>query len=292
MSQASAPQSSSVRRRFFILLGVLATIVLLQIIFRVTQCNILTPLLGGRFTSFLVLDAISLSTISWGPTYLREGITRANWQFYIQYLIIPAIQVFCLLALIVGFLSFTSISRLRAVESVLVPFATGQGILWLLNKEKSWLQDISTTIQFVRSGWFLSSFSVLIILAVAIYGFTYPGFRTFSLHRSHYETVVAQIKVGKLGPKSNNVPYPKEEFLNITLPCRYEYLSPCGTRVRQGDNELTIRFCLYGSWDGSTEFVYQSDDQDLTRQQLTKIPGLSRSVKKLEAHWFYWEQYY
>ncbi|MBD1832619.1 hypothetical protein H6F61_07890, partial [Cyanobacteria bacterium FACHB-472] len=131
--------------------------------------------------------------------------------------------------------------------------------------------------------WGISS---AICLAVLFSETPYITSETFNSKLADFEAVVALVDSGKL------VPDPSYGY--VELPCKYSYLANRGMKNYRGSIKITkerdakiiqFRQRTYGFGDGADNFIYRSDNKDISQFRAKDSYGIR--VVKLKDHWFW-----
>ena len=108
-----------------------------------------------------------------------------------------------------------------------------------------------------------------------------PG--NFNSKLADFEAVVALVDSGKLTP---------DAYQFVELPCQYSYLANRGRKFNTGSIKITkegeakiiqFRQRTYGFGDGADDFIYRSDNKDISRP----VNPFGDGVIKLRDHWFW-----
>ncbi len=125
--------------------------------------------------------------------------------------------------------------------------------------------------------------SLMFCLAIFLSETPYITHKNFNSKLSEFEAVVALVDSGSLTP--NN-----EGFAE--LPCRYSNLANRGNKFIRGYIKITkegeakiiqFRQRTYGFGDGAADFIYRSDNKDISRP----YDSMGNGVIKVKDHWFW-----
>jgi hypothetical protein len=125
--------------------------------------------------------------------------------------------------------------------------------------------------------------SLMFCLAIFLSETPYITHKNFNSKLSEFEAVVALVDSGSLIP--NN-----EGFAE--LPCRYSNLANRGNKFIRGYIKITkegeakiiqFRQRTYGFGDGAADFIYRSDNKDISRP----YDSMGNGVIKVKDHWFW-----
>ncbi len=125
--------------------------------------------------------------------------------------------------------------------------------------------------------------SLMFCLAIFLSETPYITHKNFNSKLSEFEAVVALVDSGSLIP--NN-----EGFAE--LPCRYSNLANRGNKFYRGNIKITkegeakiiqFRQRTYGFGDGAADFIYRSDNKDISRP----YDSMGNGVIKVKDHWFW-----
>jgi len=120
-------------------------------------------------------------------------------------------------------------------------------------------------------------------LAIFLSETPYITHKNFNSKLSEFEAVVALVDSGSLTP--NNEGFAK-------LPCRYSNLANRGSKFIRGNIKITkegeakiiqFRQRTYGFGDGAADFIYRSDNKDISRP----YDSMGNGVIKVKDHWFW-----
>jgi len=125
--------------------------------------------------------------------------------------------------------------------------------------------------------------SLMFCLTIFLSETPYITQEIFNSKLSEFEAVVALVDSGSLIPN-------KEGFAE--LPCRYSNLANRGNKFIRGNIKITkegkakiieFRQRTYGFGDGAADFIYRSDNKDISRP----YDSMGNGVIKVKDHWFW-----
>lgn len=286
------------KQRFWFIGSVLIGIACLQLLFRLTHINALLPFAGSEAISLLFLDLLFVAYLPLWPAYLRvenqvEDLKRKTIACLLQTvgLFLPIIYVvFMAMALVSG-------SRLWPVEFCLIAVS----IVWFAFKAIPQLRRLPHRLRPYAKCILAAISAIFLIIASHLFYWGYPTTSNFGLHVNAFEQVVKLVEQEQvqLEPFTRQLD-PQEKQFSVSLPRRYQYLSPCGTVLTQeSSGAKTVAFCQSGTLDGNSSFLYRSDNQDVSitpeeHQRLQETSPDSSgpwylSRTKLRDHWFWVE---
>jgi hypothetical protein len=153
----------------------------------------------------------------------------------------------------------------------------------LIGLNRSFLKQIKA--QEIKKALLPWGISSAICLAVFFSETPYITPINFNSKLADFEAVVALVDSGKLVP---NV------YGSVELPCKYSYLANRGMKNYRGSIKITkegeakiIQFLqrTYGFGDGADNFIYRSDNKDISQFRPENSYGIG--VVKLKDHWFW-----
>lgn len=192
----------------------------------------------------------------------------------------------------------SSVIKISLVWSIalLYPWLIGLGITGVfLPKTSTWLRSGVALLGLNHNFWkqikprerkaALIPWGISLMICLAIFYSEHPDIKpkNFAAKSSEFAAVVALVDSGKLTPDNNGF---------SSLPCRYSYLANSGSKFGQGRIKITkeeeatiIQFQqkIYGFGDGVDDFIYRSDNKDISRPP----NSLGDGVIKLKDHWFW-----
>lgn len=285
------------KQRFWLVWTILISIGCFQLLFRLTHINALLPFPGSESISLLLLDLLFVAFLPLWPAYLRvenqvQDLRRqtiisllqtAGAFLPISYLVLMA------MALVRG-------SQLWSVEVCVMTVA----LIWFGFKAIPQLRRLPYELRPYARPILAANSTIFFIIGSHLLYWGYPSTDNFGLHVNSFEQIVALVEQERiqLEPFPRQLAEEGKQFF-VSLPRRYQYLSPCGTVFTQETaGARTLTFCQSGSPDATSSFLYRSDKQDVSvtpdeYQRLKEAsPNLSGpwylSRTKLRDHWF-WE---